>query len=355
MTFTDAPNRMESYINASDRSRKIELATHLLLGQIGAFSGHRNKARTRWNGCVDSNSHESRRVKYAFPTEDGGWCITLTPTITRKNNVLLRSTQSNCIDPLLAGKERGQGTPCDYLNRLNGYARNACKQLQGNRYARDHVGRFLEICGDRGLERRLYHENVYDIHELDEIIVEILKVDDRESANESAQSRFQSHGTSRSKRSDHPRECYTRNDRSDRDFGRHCDDSRNIPRITYTEAAKASEVQKMYTSDEDDRHGISTENELEKGNNIGRDNIGKSTEDSLETKPEGQVSRVVQESPRRRLNTEVRLLPGARMGWWSAQKFDQRVRVRTLVEGAVNDQRTRIPLDTAVNVSIVSA
>ncbi|OWY90689.1 hypothetical protein PHMEG_00041070, partial [Phytophthora megakarya] len=43
------------------------------------------------------------------------------------------------------------------------------------------------------------------------------------------------------------------------------------------------------------------------------------------------------------------------MGWWSAQKFDRRVRMLTLVEGAVNDQSTWILLDTGANVSIVSA
>ncbi|OWY95778.1 LOW QUALITY PROTEIN: hypothetical protein PHMEG_00034135 [Phytophthora megakarya] len=80
-----------------------------------------------------------------------------------------------------------------------------------------------------------------------------------------------------------------------------------------------------------------------------------SPEDSLGAKTEGIASSVVQDTPRRRLNKEVRLLLAERMGWWSAQKFDRRVRMRTLVEGAVNDQRTRILLDTGANVSIVSA
>ncbi|GMF62357.1 unnamed protein product [Phytophthora fragariaefolia] len=46
--------------------------------------------------------------------------------------------------------------------------------------------------------------------------------------------------------------------------------------------------------------------------------------------------------------------PGERMGWWSAQKFDRRVRMRALVLGAVNDVRTKILLDTGANVSAVS-
>ncbi|GMF16632.1 unnamed protein product [Phytophthora fragariaefolia] len=43
----------------------------------------------------------------------------------------------------------------------------------------------------------------------------------------------------------------------------------------------------------------------------------------------------------------MKLSPGERMGWWSAQKF-------ALVPGAVNDVRTKILLDTGANVSAVS-
>ncbi|GMF50556.1 unnamed protein product [Phytophthora fragariaefolia] len=47
----------------------------------------------------------------------------------------------------------------------------------------------------------------------------------------------------------------------------------------------------------------------------------------------------------------MKLLPGERLGWWSAQKVDRRVRMRALVMGAVNDQRTKILLDTGANIS----
>ncbi|GMF24270.1 unnamed protein product [Phytophthora fragariaefolia] len=50
----------------------------------------------------------------------------------------------------------------------------------------------------------------------------------------------------------------------------------------------------------------------------------------------------------------MRLLPGERLGWWSAQKFDRRVRMRALVMGAVNDQRTKILLDTGANISAIN-
>ncbi|GMF57258.1 unnamed protein product [Phytophthora fragariaefolia] len=50
----------------------------------------------------------------------------------------------------------------------------------------------------------------------------------------------------------------------------------------------------------------------------------------------------------------IELLSGERLGWWSAQKFDKRVRMRALVQGAVNDARTRILLDTGATVSVIS-
>ncbi|OWZ02322.1 Eukaryotic/viral aspartic protease [Phytophthora megakarya] len=49
---------------------------------------------------------------------------------------------------------------------------------------------------------------------------------------------------------------------------------------------------------------------------------------------------------------KLQLLPGERMGWWSSQIFDRRVRMRALVRGAVNDVRTSILLDTGANVTL---
>ncbi|KAE9298831.1 hypothetical protein PR003_g23131 [Phytophthora rubi] len=50
----------------------------------------------------------------------------------------------------------------------------------------------------------------------------------------------------------------------------------------------------------------------------------------------------------------TKLQPGERLGWWSAQRFDRRARMRALVKGAVNDARTRILLDTGANISVIS-
>ncbi|KAE9172194.1 hypothetical protein PF004_g27337 [Phytophthora fragariae] len=74
---------------------------------------------------------------------------------------------------------------CDYLNRLNGYARNAGVQFEnGGREAKDHVDHFLDTCDDRGLEERLCHARVKDIHDLDEMINDILRSRERKTARE---------------------------------------------------------------------------------------------------------------------------------------------------------------------------
>ncbi|OWZ07811.1 hypothetical protein PHMEG_00019755 [Phytophthora megakarya] len=179
-----------------------------------------------------------------------GWCVALAPTTTEEDQTSFiryycaqynQTTETRDYSAKRDGKEH----LCDYLNRRNGYARNAGIEFdKGGRKARDHVNHFLETCGDRGLERRLCHVKVYDIHELEEMFIEILKVDDRESAKRPSQFRSRSHDTGRSKRSDHPRDGYSRSDRRDRDFGRRRDKSRNISRVTFTEGAKTFAAQK---------------------------------------------------------------------------------------------------------------
>ncbi|KAG4039266.1 hypothetical protein PC123_g25178 [Phytophthora cactorum] len=50
----------------------------------------------------------------------------------------------------------------------------------------------------------------------------------------------------------------------------------------------------------------------------------------------------------------VRLREGESLGWWSSQRYDQRVLMRAMVGGAVNDEQTTILLDTGANVSFIS-
>ncbi|OWY93738.1 hypothetical protein PHMEG_00036755 [Phytophthora megakarya] len=117
-----------------------------------------------------------------------------------------------------SAKREDEEHVCDYLNRLNGYARNAGVQFEnGGREAKDHVEHFLDSCDDRGLEERLCHVRVKDIHDLKDMINDILKRRDRKSKRDS----------SRSERG--PRSNYRRDDRRR-------DESPYLPRITLAEA-----------------------------------------------------------------------------------------------------------------------
>ncbi|KAG3156169.1 hypothetical protein PC128_g21937 [Phytophthora cactorum] len=78
-----------------------------------------------------------------------------------------------------AKRERNEHL-CDYLNRLNGYARNARLQFEkGGRDAKEHVQQFLVTCGDDNMAESLYHTRVNDIHELEDIIEDVLKGKER--------------------------------------------------------------------------------------------------------------------------------------------------------------------------------
>ncbi|KAG2789747.1 hypothetical protein PC116_g7253 [Phytophthora cactorum] len=75
---------------------------------------------------------------------------------------------------------------------------------------------------------------------------------------------------------------------------------------------------------------------------------GSISEDSF-----GRVLSATSHEPKGR-SKMMRLNPGEKQGWWSAKKFDRRIRMRALVQGAVNDTRTRILLDSGANVSVIT-
>ena len=50
----------------------------------------------------------------------------------------------------------------------------------------------------------------------------------------------------------------------------------------------------------------------------------------------------------------MKLLQVERLGLWSSRKFDQRVRMKAYVIRAVNDGRTKKPLDTGANILAIS-
>ncbi|GMF47194.1 unnamed protein product [Phytophthora fragariaefolia] len=111
-----------------------------------------------------------------------------------------------------------------------------------------------------------------------------------------------------------------------------------------------------WPNDGEDISVNTTETEQERCACLGGSERNKVTQE--EVKEEGPDNWILsarqEEKPRRELAKEVQLLPGERLGWWSEQQFDRRVRMRTLVNGAVNNTRTRILLDTGGNVSVIS-
>ncbi|GMF22477.1 unnamed protein product [Phytophthora fragariaefolia] len=334
---------------------------------------------------------------------------------------------------------------------------------KGGRESKEHVNRFLESCGDRGLERRLCHLRVGDIHELEDFINDILKSEERGATRETSaylsRGRDRSHGRDE-RRAETPRDGYRRDhhDRYGVGYDRRMDDSRHTPRISLAEASlsemkaelrvreskygrsersksrdmrrslkdsssedaegrladedqSGSDYAAPYHSDEHDRHVAAangaerrtepagtygrSENGGRRGNfpNRGLDRTSRhqgldrrtqrrdevnevnTTEiekerngsfgggESYESKTEechscgseGLVSSVTKKNWHDyQPDNEIKLLSGERLGWWSAQKFDKRVRMRVLVQGAVNDARTRILLDSGANVSVIS-
>uniref|UniRef100_M4C258 Uncharacterized protein n=1 Tax=Hyaloperonospora arabidopsidis (strain Emoy2) TaxID=559515 RepID=M4C258_HYAAE len=54
-----------------------------------------------------------------------------------------------------------------------------------------------------------------------------------------------------------------------------------------------------------------------------------------------------------RTTEQVRLLPDKRPGWWSSRKFYRRVRIRAHVMGAINDERTKIMLDSRDTITAI--
>ncbi|KAG3076157.1 hypothetical protein PI124_g20353 [Phytophthora idaei] len=68
----------------------------------------------------------------------------------------------------------------DYLNHLNGYARNARLQVEkGQSDANDHVEQFLLTCGDDQLMQDLGRLRLNNIRELEEVLVRLLKGEER--------------------------------------------------------------------------------------------------------------------------------------------------------------------------------
>ncbi|KAG2848165.1 hypothetical protein PC118_g662 [Phytophthora cactorum] len=243
-------------LNDSDPTPRIEMASHRPLDRIKPFSGSRNKSENsiQWlrTFVYEMTGTHTEADKWCIPFElslrDGAihWFRQL-PKKTKRTWKLLSNafiryycsqfTQTALSRYYSAKREQSEHL-CDYLNRLNGYARNARLQFEkGGRDAKEHVQQFLVTCGDDNMVESLYHTRVNDIHELEEIIEDVLKGKERMAKRDGS-----------------------RRDRHESDRRR--DDYRNTPRVTLADASlddllaelEGREATRSGTERSDDEH-----------------------------------------------------------------------------------------------------
>ncbi|OWZ18547.1 LOW QUALITY PROTEIN: hypothetical protein PHMEG_0007341 [Phytophthora megakarya] len=172
-----------SLAEGNNATPKLELAMHRPLGHIQVFSGHRNKSENsiQWlRGFV----YEMKGTR-ADPDE---WCMAFQLSLKdddlhwyrQLTNKTKQSSQQSIHEYYFVQFNQTAETRYYSAKREGEEHLNAGIQFDnGGRKARDQVKTFLETCGDRGLERRLYHIRVSDIHKLEDMIVEILRIDER--------------------------------------------------------------------------------------------------------------------------------------------------------------------------------
>ncbi|OWY94245.1 hypothetical protein PHMEG_00036081 [Phytophthora megakarya] len=205
---------------------RTKITTHLPLGNINAFSVYTNKSKKsmQW---LRTFIYEMKGTH----TPPNDWCMSFELSLqdgalhwVRQLPRKTRRTWKHLSDAFIkyycskyySAKREDKEHVCDYLNRLNGYARNAGVQFEnGGRKAKSHVEHFLDTCDDRGLEGRLCHVRVIDILDLEEMINDILKRRDRKSKRDSSVSRSSGQYGSRRRdggQNEDPRNNYRRND-----------------------------------------------------------------------------------------------------------------------------------------------
>ncbi|EGZ29374.1 hypothetical protein PHYSODRAFT_322898 [Phytophthora sojae] len=158
---------------------KLEIVTHLPLASIKPFFGTRDKSEhsMQWLPTFIYEMKGTHASPVCPPTQDE----TLVEVAERGvHQVLLFEVSQSAKARYHSAKQEDKEHVCDYLNRLNGYARNAGVQFEnGGRDAKDHVEHFLVTCDDRNLEDRLCHVRVKSIHDLENMINDILRHRDR--------------------------------------------------------------------------------------------------------------------------------------------------------------------------------
>ncbi|KAG3146834.1 hypothetical protein PI126_g13149 [Phytophthora idaei] len=181
--------------NTSDSGPRLELASHIPLDRIKIFSERRNKSDNsmQWLKPFPFEIKGTRTrpdewcAVFELSLRDGAihWFRQLPKKTSRKWKPLSQATigydctqykQSPAARYYAATRQRKERI-CDYLNRLNGYARNARLQVEkGQRDAKDPVEPFLLNCGDDRLMQDLGRLRLNDIREL---LVSLLKGEER--------------------------------------------------------------------------------------------------------------------------------------------------------------------------------
>uniref|UniRef100_H3HAH7 Retrotransposon gag domain-containing protein n=1 Tax=Phytophthora ramorum TaxID=164328 RepID=H3HAH7_PHYRM len=246
--------RSLSAVENDSATPRLEIVTHLPLGNIKPYLGLRDKSEKsmQWLRAFIyemKGTHTPPNewcMAFELSLQDGAlhWYRQL-PRKTRRTWKLLsdafikyycsRFNQSAKARYYSAKREEKEHV-CDYLSRLNGYARNAGVQFEhGGRDAKDHVEHFLDSCEDRGLEERLCHVRVKNIHDLEDMINDILRRRERKSGRESSVRRPRGQEVVRRRdggRSEDPRD--DRRDRRHREDDRRRNDQQYRPRVTLT-------------------------------------------------------------------------------------------------------------------------
>ncbi|OWY93886.1 LOW QUALITY PROTEIN: hypothetical protein PHMEG_00036552 [Phytophthora megakarya] len=196
---------------------RIEITTHLPLGNIKASSGYRNKS--------EKSMQWLRTFLYEMKgthTPPNDWCMAFELSLQDGALHWYRQLPRKTRRTYYSAKREDKEHVCDYLNRLNGYARNAGVQFEnGGREAKDHRAR-----------RAFVHVRVKDIHDLEDMINDILKRRDRKSKRDSSARRSSGQDGGRrhdNGRNEDSRSNYRRDDRRR-------DESPYRPRITLAEA-----------------------------------------------------------------------------------------------------------------------
>ncbi|KAI9993990.1 hypothetical protein PInf_016520 [Phytophthora infestans] len=207
-------------LNDVDPTPRIEMESHRPLDRITPLS---TRARTVCSGSLSLRDGAIHWFRQLSKKTKRKWKL-LSDAFIRY--YCSRFTQTALSRYYAAKRERNEHL-CDYINRLNGYARTARLHFENRgRDAKEHVQQFLATCDDDKLAESLYHARVADIHELEEIIEDVLKGKER-MAKRDSEYRY-------SKRRDTRRDDgYARNNRRD---DRRRDDNWNKPRVTLIEA-----------------------------------------------------------------------------------------------------------------------